>query len=165
MEIVTIFEGTLYAFHYDNEEENEYIRLMQLWLNVNYLREFAKQNSILDVKNFVETIPAIAEKIQRLLHEIDTKGKSLETLFEPLSNKELEERLPKEKMKRGVLRIYAIRIGSNCYIITGGAIKQSQTMQEHFTTNDELSKLDKAKQYLKSNGIVAMDSFYDFLNE
>lgn len=31
MKIVDIFAGQLYAFHYENEEDNELTRLLSLW--------------------------------------------------------------------------------------------------------------------------------------
>ncbi|NLA24310.1 MAG: hypothetical protein GX879_05015, partial [Bacteroidales bacterium] len=63
------------------------------------------------------------------------------------------------------LRYYAIKIDDNCFLITGGAIKMSQKMQEHPDTNNELKKLNKAKEYFKEIGVFDAESFYELLNE
>ena len=66
---------------------------------------------------------------------------------------------------KNTLRIYAIKIDENCFLITGGAIKMSQKMQDHPDSNNELSKINKAKEYLKDNDVVDEDSFYEFIKE
>lgn len=47
MKIVSIFAGKLYAFQYEGEAEDEYTRLMNLWIDAEYLSLFAKQNNII----------------------------------------------------------------------------------------------------------------------
>ena len=51
------------------------------------------------------------------------------------------------------LRIYAIKLEPGCYIITGGAIKLTRTMQEREHTLNEL------------NQAIDADGFVDFLSE
>ena len=53
----------------------------------------------------------------------------------------------------------------NCYVITGGAIKMSQTMQGHQDTFIELTKLIKARTYFNQRGIINEDSFHELLIE
>ena len=48
-------------------------------------------------------------------------------------------------------------------MITGGAIKMSQTMQEHPFTSIELTKLNEARAFLQSNGVFDDDSFYEII--
>ena len=71
----------------------------------------------------------------------------------------------KGKLKENILRYYAIKLDENCFVITGGAIKMSQTMQEHPDTTNELKKLEKARAYLKQNGVFDEDSFFELLIE
>ena len=40
MKIVRIFGNRLYTFQYEGEEDNEYDRLMDLWTDPVYLRDF-----------------------------------------------------------------------------------------------------------------------------
>ena len=63
------------------------------------------------------------------------------------------------------LRIYAIRIEPNVYIVTGGAIKLTATMQEREHTQKELDKLNACRDFLKQNGVFDQDSFVDFFEE
>ena len=57
------------------------------------------------------------------------------------------------------MRIYAIKIGPNTYIVTGGAIKLVGTMEERTHLLKEKQKLDDIKYYLKEEGILDQDDF------
>ena len=63
------------------------------------------------------------------------------------------------------LRIYAIKLEPGIYIITGGAIKLTRTMQEREHTLVELARMEKVRRFLINNDIADKDSFMDFLNE
>ena len=63
------------------------------------------------------------------------------------------------------LRIYAIKLAAGIYVITGGAIKLTRTMQEREHTLVELAKMERVRRYMLENNIVDMDSFQDYLNE
>ena len=79
--------------------------------------------------------------------------------------------LGKEKAKGGQrrghgswLRLYAIRFQKNSYLITGGAIKLTRTMQEREHTLAELQKLELVRNFLISEGAFDLDGFYDLTN-
>lgn len=63
------------------------------------------------------------------------------------------------------LRIYAIRLELGIYVITGGAIKLTRTMQEREHTLVELARMEKVRRFLLDNEISDMDSFKDYLQE
>lgn len=63
------------------------------------------------------------------------------------------------------LRIYAIKLEPGCYIITGGAIKLTRTMQEREHTLAELNKMEVVRSFLLSGGAVDAEGFEDFLSE
>ncbi len=63
------------------------------------------------------------------------------------------------------LRIYAIKLEPGIYIITGGAIKLTRTMQEREHTLVELARMEKVRNFLLENDIVDMDSFNDYQKE
>ncbi len=167
MKIVTIFADQLFAFHYENETDNEYDRLMDLWTDVAYLSAYAKKNKVKNVNEFIEEILQYAEQIQDLLENFNQNNQLYGFYFEPLQDSERTKVLAfqKGKIKQNHLRLYAIKLDDNCFAITGGAIKMSQKMQEHPDTVDELAKLKAARVYLNQNGVFDQDSFYELLIE
>ena len=63
------------------------------------------------------------------------------------------------------LRVYAIRLEKNVFVITGGAIKLTHTMQDRLHTQEELNKLNQCRQYLLDNGVFDSDSFISMIEE
>lgn len=168
LKIVDIFAEQLYAFHYQNEADNEYDRLMDIWTDVNYLRNYAKANNVKNINQFVNNRLKDAEQIQDLLDEITTNNQPLEHYFRPLFDAEQGIKIlsmQKGKVDNNGLRLYAIKIDNNLFVITGGAIKMSQTMQEHPDSNQELNKINKAKSFLQENDVIDNDSFYELIKE
>ena len=81
-------------------------------------------------------------------------------------------RLGKEKAKlqnqaghSSWLRLYAIKLEPGCYLITGGAIKLTRTMQEREHTLKELQKMEQVRDLLMDKGVVDADGFEDYVNE
>jgi len=176
MKIVDIFAEEypekLYCFVYKINGvflDNEYDRLMDLWTDVSYLRNYAKQNKVDNINKFVQDRLEDAEKIQDFIDELLTNNQPLSFYFVPLFDKEVGFKvlsLRKGKTsKQDGLRLYAIKIDDDCFVITGGAIKMSQEMQNHPDTNLELEKINSAQEYLKENGVTDSDSFHEFKNE
>lgn len=94
MEIVSIFADRLFAFHYKGEEDNEYDRLLDLWTNTEYVREFLIANKA-DIpkdktkRQFVEYIRKDAIYIDEQLIKItETNDESLSHFFQALDNAE-----------------------------------------------------------------------------
>jgi hypothetical protein len=169
MEIVDIFADQLFAFHYKGEVDNEYDRLMEDWTDVVFLRDYAKKNGIAELDQFVKNRLKDAEDIQDLLEEITTKQQSLGSYFQPFHNSEIGFKLLSlqkgKTSKKDGLRLYAIKIDENEFVITGGCIKMGQATQEHKDMDDEVVKLKSAQDFLKKGGVVDIDSFYEFKDE
>ena len=168
MRIVTIFEDHLFAFHYDDQMWNEFDRLMDLWTDAGYLQSYAKSNKVADVYGFINSILHNAEQIEDFLDNVNENKQPYGFYFQPLQETERnKEILPfqKGKIKKNHLRLYAIKLDNNCFIITGGAIKMSQKMQDHPDTANELTKLNAAKRYLNQNGVLDEYSFFELLGE
>lgn len=167
MKIVRIFADRLFAFQYEGEVDNEFDRLMDLWTDVSYLKRYAQINEIKNILNFANNRLKDAEQIQDFLEDLNQNKEPYEFYFEPLQILEFNKilSLQKGKIKENKLRYYAIKIDDNCFVITGGAIKMSQTMQEHPDTNKELIKLRMVKEYLNKSGVFDEDSFFELLIE
>ena len=63
------------------------------------------------------------------------------------------------------MRIYAIKLAAGIYIITGGAIKLTASMQEREHTLLELQKMEKVRRFLLEENIVDDESFIEYLGE
>ena len=98
---------------------------------------------------------------------------NLDELFKPLGSADTRAtELSREKARNwdnrqhaSWLRVYAIRLEPNIYVVTGGAIKLTRTMQEREHTAIELEKLNRCKEFLKSQGVFDKDSFVELTNE
>lgn len=173
MKIIDIFANEkLYAFKYDGEDDHELDRLLELWTNPEYLEEFLETNckdlpsNKTPYKLFNE-IQDNAEELEDILIDIaESDDRQFEEFFKALDNNEYKVlELSRQKGRKNYLRIYALRIDKNCFVITGGAIKFTHLMQDRPHTNQELIKIEMCRQYLKENDIYDTDSFYEFLNQ
>lgn len=63
------------------------------------------------------------------------------------------------------IRLYAIKLTPGVYIITGGAIKLTATMQEREHTRKELVKMDRVRRFLLEENIIDDDGFVNYINE
>ncbi|WP_232319749.1 hypothetical protein [Prosthecochloris sp. HL-130-GSB] len=180
MKVVRIFpegepaqEGpAIYSVHYDQESSHELDRLFDAWSDVEYLQAFFEENkddlcggyyACMSVDKAVERTLDDAESLEDYLEELTEEAsynpqQALESLFEPLRDTDFRlVRFQESKVKRcgfkrsTWLRLYAIRINSNRYVITGGAIKLTKKMQDREHTRKELDKLQQVKNFLVAN--------------
>ena len=174
MKIVPIFANQLFAFHYDGEVDNEYDRLMELWDDVEYIYDFLKKNKAdiphpRTIEQLAGFIMDDAMEIDDLLIDITERtDKPLAHFFMPLHNLESSVKiLSLQKGRQHCLRMYAIKIDDDTFVITGGAIKLplQHLMKDRPHTKIELQKLEKAKSYFKEKDVFDEDSFFEFLNE
>lgn len=171
MKIVDIFAQQLCSVAYkkkgaDEYDICEYDRLLDLWTDVSYLYQYAKTNNIIEINKFVKARLRDAEKIENFLNELIEEKISLDAYFHQLDNQEtgyklLSLRKGKTSNQDG-LRFYAIKIDDDCFLITGGAIKMSLKNRDHKDTREEMKKIDKVKFFLKENGVIDYESFYEF---
>lgn len=76
-----------------------------------------------------------------------------------IQKKELQQEKAKTRIQKKWIRIYAIRIAPNTFVITGGSIKLVATMNDRAHLIKELQKLNDVRTYLISEGILDQ---YDF---
>ena len=173
-------DGRLWAVRYDGESDNVLYTLFDQWNDVMWLRSFFKENmndlssyfKITDVNEAIYHTIEDSEKLQCLIMDI-TPDADLDAIFRPLENSRTKDillgkekaRLRKEVKHASWLRIYALKLANGIYIITGGAIKLTATMQERSHTLAELMKMEKVRQFLLDEQIIDDESFIDYLNE
>lgn len=142
----------LWAVRDETKEADELTLLFREWSNANYLLDFFLAN-IDDLQGFfhVEKISDAvkdtmedARVLERLILDFPYT-EQLDGLFHSLSlsDNRIHE-LTREKARNwdrerhaSWLRIYAIRVEPNVYIVTGGAIKLTATMQDREHTQIE----------------------------
>jgi len=170
----------LWAAWYDGETENALYTLFEQWNDVVWLRTFFKNNMddlasyfrITDVNEAIYDTIEDSDKLQCLILDISPDA-DLDKLFRPLENSRFADMLlGKEKARlrnasrhASWLRIYAIKLEPGIYVITGGAIKLTRTMQEREHTLKELAKMEKVRRFLLDNNIIDKDSFDDYRRE
>lgn len=176
MKIDCIFESRLYAFRYKESTENEYRRLINLWNDASYLFDFYAKNLKyfeppffrygFNEEDFMDAIENDLEILEPSLEEIENdESNTLDNYFIDLNTSKPNPvilSLQKKRFKH--LRFYAIRIDANVFVITGGAIKITENMQQHPDTKKELTKLNYARQWLAHEGVKSSDSFLELIN-
>ncbi|MBD5257328.1 MAG: hypothetical protein HDS52_01370 [Barnesiella sp.] len=170
----------LWAVQAPTGDVDELTLLFRNWTNGEFLFDFFMEN-FEDLKSFfhIERIDEAvndtfedAEALQEMVLDFPYT-EHLDELFKPLDITDARIReLSREKARNwdrnrhaSWLRIYAIRLEPNVYVITGGAIKLTRTMQEREHTAAELEKLNRCKAFLKSNSVCDQDSFVELTNE
>jgi len=166
MKIINTFVPCLYAFKYPENETDELERVFDEWADMEFLYDFFVENEI-DIKTSIEeAIKKINNEAiflrKKLMELAKANPNQLNQLFKNLNNYEYTNQdLSKQKARNRWLRLYAIKIDENNYVITGGAIKLTQLMQDRPHTNQELIKINKCRDYLKDHGVYDTDSFQE----
>lgn len=182
MRIVPIFPArkpAIYAAQYDGEPVDELNKVFAQWSDVFWLEPFFEEHKQ-DLRHFSYGQLSVQEAakqtiidvhdVRRRLFELVQQGQSdrqntLQNMFMPLSNQMRLAVLQKSKAKirargrSGWLRLYAIRVAPNLFVITGGAIKLTHRMEEREHTRLELEKLEKVKSYLANEGLFDENDF------
>jgi len=172
-------DGRLWAVRHNGAEDNEFYRLFDRWNDVVWLRAFFKENlddlasyfKITDIHQAIEDTIEDSEILEEIILDLSPDA-NLDLFFHPLSKYTKEAYLEKEKariMRRqqhvSWLRIYAIKLSPGVFIITGGAIKLTATMNERAHTALEIVKMEQARRFLIDNGIWDTDGFTDYLDD
>jgi hypothetical protein len=170
MKIINTFVPRLSSFKFHLKDELE--RNFDLWTDEKYLYSFFEMNqsnlAYFKVKTIKEAVLKTIKQtriIQEKLYEyILDKNKNLDELFLNLDdNQYYETVLSKQKSKQFWLRLYAIKVESNHYVITGGAIKLVHKMEQSELTRKEKQTIEKCRNYLQDKGVYDADSFYELI--
>lgn len=156
----------LYSMKYAQADMSEYERIMDQWQDYNTLFTFFKRNTAdllsgfwgdITIGEAILNTMADAETFDETLYDYCRCGRyELQYIFQPLYNSEyrlISLQKSKGKIRRSWLRLYALRLDRNCFIITGGTIKLTHNMQA-IHLQEELSKLEQAKRFLQSKHIL-----------
>lgn len=177
MEIEEVFPSHLYSIRYDGEKRNEFRRLFQEeWNSKDYLLSFfRKYIDYLDknIWSHLEKKPEEAAKyviedannleifINTLERNVNNgKKPDFEAFFYPLDGKYsyVWDMMPVKGYGRKAhtfLRLYAIKVEANCYIIVYGGLKLGRSIQESpLLKNEVFNRIDRVLRYLKQEGVI-----------
>ena len=180
MDIIAInrYKPYIYSIKYDDVEKSEFERLFQQWNDVTYVTQFFDTYQDFLKSPIWENVPEPEDAARQVLQE----ARDLEDLFYELYDNTINgqennfdshfhylegkykyefERPPMKSYgtnRPSLLRLYAIKMGTNTYLITGGGIKLAEKIQDSpDLKNHVLSNIDRVRQYLKTNGIIDSD--------
>jgi len=152
----------------DEETGNpEFRQIFERWSDIDYLYAFFERNRSVISRITIETaikrvINDASELEEKLLTIAENDVDQLQSIFKPLNPGdyrllEFQKSKAYGTIRKSWLRIYAIRINAETYIITGGAIKLTRTMQERSHTKDQLKRLTQVRDYLIREGFDETD--------
>lgn len=175
MGVIAIFAPYIYSIKYDGQDENEFDRLFEEWNNVERITEFLVQNhkylqadvwkKISEPEAAARQVLDESEALEMLFEELNKHSKTgekpdFDSHFYYLEGKykyELEYS-PMKSYGNGtpsLLRLYAIKMGKNTYLITGGGIKLGASIQDSPGLQKHvLQNIDRVRSWLKENGIL-----------
>lgn len=155
--------------------------LKEKWGDPEFVRNFFKKNKhLLDTPRYSEfsvneaSIKTLEDAII-LFDQLETFTKSgfekdtdnLSDFFKPLHKNETNLPLYQASKTYGIsiqdswLRVYAIRLAVNCYIITGGGFKLVGAMQDDPYLKHQLDIIKQTQNYLESMGVTNPEDLTD----
>ncbi|KAF0142723.1 MAG: hypothetical protein FD122_323 [Stygiobacter sp.] len=149
----------LFSLKYEGEVFDEFRRVFKLWEDPTYLFEFFTENEA-DLKSWYGGM--LRKNILDVFKSNEKNPKYLNNIFLPFDNETRSsdqglERC-KAKFKKGWLRVYAINVPDDHFVVTGGTIKLTRKMQDREYTNNELIKITNGLDYLKTNKFLDQDA-------
>ena len=168
MKIIDTFVPCLYAFKFSKDSPDEFLRALTRRADPMYLFQFFEENEKyidISIQQAIDKIQKEAKFLRDKLIELaNEEPNQLNELFKNLNNNEISAKLLQEQKARNRwLRLYAIKIDDNNYVITGGTIKldNQHYMKDWDHTRKELDKINKCRDYLKDEGVIDDDSFQE----
>lgn len=171
--------GALWATKYEGDSGNIFDVVFDQWADIQWLKSFFETNisdleryfHITDIDSAIFDTLEDAFTLRCMILDLNPDS-NLDVLFRPLENYRSSEMVLSREKAKGFnqnhpswLRLYAIRLESGCYIITGGTIKLTAAMQDREHTLRELNRLNQVRTFLVSIGIFDYDSFEAYNEE
>ena len=169
----------LWSVTYPDDDIDILTKTFRDWMNLDYLESFFTNNltdlsayfHITDVDTAIYDTLDDAYELRCLILDISPDA-DLDALFRHLENSRISEMaLGREKAKGkwrkhdSWLRLYALKVDENSYLITGGAIKLTRTMAEREHTLRELARMEQVRNFLIEQGAVDIDGLKEIAND
>ena len=169
--------GKLWAVVYDGDSQDILTKTLSGWMDPLSLMVFFTENRadlsaffhITNLEQAIYDTIADAASLSCLILDI-RPDLDLNVLFRPLENSRIHEMLLSREKAKGKrisghpswLRLYALKLDDNIYLITGGAIKLTRQMSERPHTLNEIKKMEFVRNYLLDNGIIDSEGIKDY---
>lgn len=182
MEIVEIYEPWIYSIQFDEKDIDEYDRIIEKWHDLDYLTDFFTKNAKFmenpvwqaigltpdepekSAERIIDEADQLEKYIKQLVENADAGEKpDFEAYFHFLNGKysfvcELAPMKAYGTLRPSLLRLYAVRLEANCFLIVYGGIKLADTIQNSPDLKDNvLNKMDRVLAFLKREGITERD--------
>lgn len=179
MKFINISGERIWSVVYDGESVDALTKLFREWNDLDFLEEFFMKNSddlasyfrITDIDLAIYDTLEDANELRCMILDISPDA-DVDRLFRHFENSRIAEMLLGREKARGIrrahdswLRIYALKIEKNAYLITGGAIKLTRTMEEREHTLAELRKMEIVRNFLIVQGAIDIDGLKDIAND
>lgn len=176
MNVVDIFAVSdteaLWSVRWDVYPSDELNRVFDQLTDAEYLHGFFDEHkkdlfagfySDISIEEAVLRTRKEALALKSELLNLDSQGRTehnekLSQLFRPLSSREFSRSgFVRHKaygtIEKSMIRLYAVELKPETYLVSGGTIKLTRKMQDRQHTNEELRKLNWTIEFLKSEGI------------
>lgn len=179
--IFAIVKNSLLAVKFKGKRIDEFALLFRNWNDVAFLEQFFEDHKAdlqsgffgeITVEDAVFRTIEEAEKMETYIRTCAKKGQldpynTLQDLvFKPLQKDDSSFQHVKSKAygqnNPSWLRLYAVRIHQNLYVVSGGAIKLTAKMNDKPHLVHELKKLEATREYLKEVGLCG-EADYEFI--
>ena len=175
MDIIEIFKEHLYSIRYDKEKDDEFTRLFNNWNDMEYVATFFSENEKWLLNEIWSDTPDPHSASSKVIYEANELRDMFDALIRNVEHgtkpdlddhfhylegkyKDVLEYIPMKSYGKGspsFLRMYAIKMDSNCYLITGGGIKLADSIQNSPDLREHvLQNIDKVRRFLRENAIL-----------
>jgi hypothetical protein len=181
MEIVDIFalvKNKLLSVQFEHNDCDEFTLAFRNWNDTEYLEDFFENNKKDLQSGFYGTITIeeaifstidealdFEEKIREVakIGKFKTKSSLQDLVFYPLHKNDQTYKLQETRAygtdDKSWLRMFAVRISPECFVVSGSAIKLTGAMGDQDHTAIELTKLKITAAYLKENDLLDEEDF------
>lgn len=178
MELVHIHKPYLYSIKYDGEDSDEYNRLMEEWLDVYEVNNFLCDN----ITTFNEYWSDFFSNTLEAAEQIAEEANVMESYFEDVAYNTSVGEFPDYDSyfqyldgvyscevryipmkgygiyRPSLIRVYAIKIEPNVYVVVDGGIKLGKKIQNSPGLKEHvIKKINIARTYLSSLGITSAE--------
>jgi len=175
MEIIPIFGDDLYSFKHPANSLTEFDAYFASLRNTEFLFNFFKKNQEDLLRgtgkniSIEQAVLTVRKETIEMLSELEAEAKTnnLASLFRHYVPNSQGEQTSREKYRfgKGWLRLYAIRLEDDIFIITGGAIKLNHLMKDREHTKVELTKLGRYRDWCINEGIIDIKALTEYLKD